>query len=110
MTTPRSRQPRRPRQRAGTSGTGQPVSAPAPITRKAIVDMTPAEFESWAAARRNGLQTFVEEAQRYINRRGPEAAETRTNKIYTAFFSEAADLLAALEEMRAAAEKEIQQP
>jgi HPt (histidine-containing phosphotransfer) domain-containing protein len=72
--------------------------------------MSATEFEEWTRARIAGLDAFMREAQRYRSGRNWPGNETnRTNQIYDAFLSEAADLLAALEEMRAAAEKEAQQ-
>jgi hypothetical protein len=66
--------------------------------------MTTQELEEWATARRAGLADFTAYVERYLNRRKwPGSEENETNQRYTEFLKEAADLLAALDEMREAA-------
>jgi hypothetical protein len=69
--------------------------------------MTAQELEAWAAARHAGLADFTTYAESYLNRRiWPGSAENDTNQHYSRFLEEAADLLAALDEIREAAAQE----
>jgi hypothetical protein len=68
--------------------------------------MTPAEVAQWAAERRVALADFTSHAQAYINKRNwPGSEHNPTNQRYNEFFKEAADLLAALDELYELAEQ-----
>ena len=78
--------------------------------RKRLADMTPQEKVAWVQARYEGLAAFVAEARRYRSRRTwPGSDQNPTNQMYDRFLPEAADLLAALEEMRMTADQAAQE-
>ncbi len=74
--------------------------------RKLLREMTPAELQTWLLEQRSGLEEFCSYAQMWTKRRAKRGKHNHNDERYEQFYIQAADLIAGLDEMRAASQEE----
>jgi hypothetical protein len=76
------------------------AARPTPIERPPLQAMTPAERADWYGSQAAELADFCSYAQVWAKRRERQGRQNENDNRYQQFFSQAADLLRGLEELR----------
>jgi hypothetical protein len=81
-------------------GRSQTDASPLPPDRKLLKEMTSQEFIDWSASRSAELADFSEYVGNWMRRRAGSGRQNYHDRRYAAFQGLAADLVAALDELR----------